>query len=184
MKLDETQMARVREWIDQGLKVADIQNRLVNEFDIRLTYMEARFLLDDLQLRPKDPPPAPKPPAAPAGGPSGVGGLGGAGAVSGKGPALPPGATALTGPTGIPLTTTPMPGQSAGKVSVSVDNLARPGALVSGKVTFSDGQQADWQMDQYGRLGVAPRTMGYKPTQADVASFQAELEAAMARLGY
>jgi hypothetical protein len=79
---------------------------------------------------------------------------------------------------------TPLSGDAAGKVAVSMDSITRPGALVSGKVTFSDGQSADWQMDQYGRLGVAPKTPGYKPSQSDVASFQAELETALARLGY
>jgi hypothetical protein len=56
MNLDESQTARVREWIGQGLKVADVQTRLADEFGVRLTYMEARLLLDDLKLRPKDAP--------------------------------------------------------------------------------------------------------------------------------
>ena len=177
MKLDDAQMARVRQWIEQGMKVAEVQNRLAEEFGLRLTYMEARFLLDDLQLKPKDPPPAPKA-AANVGGSSLASagretpGVGGGSAGGG-----------LAGPSGAPLKTTPMGGVPGG-VSVSVDSLARPGALVSGKVTFSDGQGADWQMDQYGRLGLAPKVPGYKPTQADLASFQAELEAAMARMGY
>src|SRR5438034_1897440 len=38
-----------------------------------------------------------------------------------------------------------------GGVSVDVDQIARPGAVVSGKVTFSDGQKADWYLDQTGR---------------------------------
>ena len=63
MNLDEAQTARVREWIEQGLKVSDIQTRLAQELGIHLTYMDARLLLDDLKLRPKDPPPS----AAPSG---------------------------------------------------------------------------------------------------------------------
>ncbi len=98
------------------------------------------------------------------------------------------GGLGLSGPSGNPLAAAPppgpVPGAGGGKVSVAMDAITRPGALASGKVTFSDGQTADWQMDQYGRLGVAPKTPGYKPNQADVASFQAELEAALARLGY
>ncbi len=189
MKLDDAQMTRVRTWIEQGMKVAEIQNRLSEEFGLRLTYMEARFLLDDLQLRPKDPTPPPAPAPAPAsatsGGAAGAGGalspgsnlVGGSGAGRG-------GAPALSGPSGAPLKMAPLAGDAASKVVVSMDSITRPGALVSGKVTFSDGQSADWQMDQYGRLGVAPKVPGYKPSQADVASFQAELEAALARLGY
>jgi len=184
MKLDDAQMTQVRAWIDQGMKVAEIQNRLTEESGLRLTYMEARFLLDDLQLRPKDPAPAPAPAPAAAlvGGPQSTGSVlvGGPGAVG----AVPAGGATLSGPSGAPLKMTPLGSGPAGKVAVSMDSITRPGALASGNVTFSDGQSADWQMDQYGRLGVAPKTPGYKPSQADVASFQAELESALARLGY
>jgi hypothetical protein len=69
-------------------------------------------------------------------------------------------------------------------VSVTVDQLARPGAIVSGKVAFSDGQQADWHLDQTGRLGVAPRQQGYKPSAADVQQFQAALEKEISRMGF
>lgn len=78
----------------------------------------------------------------------------------------------------------PLAGDGGGKVAVEVDQLARPGALVSGRVTFSDGQVAEWQLDQHGRLGLAARTPGYRPAQADLALFQAELEGALARMGY
>ncbi len=71
-----------------------------------------------------------------------------------------------------------------GKVSVGVDQIARPGAIVSGKVTFSDGQTADWYLDQTGRLGVVPKQTGYKPSQADVQDFQITLQQEIAKLGY
>ena len=63
----------------------------------------------------------------------------------------------------------PLPGDEAslppggGKVSVTVDQITKPGAIVSGKVTFSDGQNAEWYLDQAGRLGVVPKQQGYKP---------------------
>src|ERR1051325_5306120 len=71
MKLTDTQKQQVAAWIEQGLKLSEVQNKLAAEFDARLTYMEVRFLIDDLKLKPKDPeppkpPPAPAPPAAPA----------------------------------------------------------------------------------------------------------------------
>ena len=75
----------------------------------------------------------------------------------------------------------PAPG---GKVSVGVDQIARPGAIVSGKVTFSDGQTADWYLDQAGRLGVVPKQQGYKPSAADVQEFQLALQQEVAKLGY
>ncbi|MCU0782715.1 MAG: hypothetical protein MUF81_01435 [Verrucomicrobia bacterium] len=78
----------------------------------------------------------------------------------------------------------PGPTQAAGGVSVSVAEIARPGAMASGQVTFSDGQQAEWYLDQTGRLGVIPKQQGYKPTAADVQQFQMALEREMAKMGF
>ena len=64
----------------------------------------------------------------------------------------------------------------SGKVSVTIDQITRPGAMVSGRTTFSDGQTAEWYLDQTGRLGLNPSTPGYRPSQQDVMDFQAELE--------
>jgi hypothetical protein len=160
MNLTEEQRQRVAAWISQGAKLSEIQTRLASEFGIKVTYMEARFLVDDLKLTPKDPEP-PKvtvpeaKPAAPAPAPGQ--------ALPGNEPALP-----VVG----------------GKVSVSVDQIARPGAIVSGKVTFSDGETADWYLDQTGRLGVVPKQQGYKPSPADVQDFQLALQQEVAKLGY
>ena len=63
-----------------------------------------------------------------------------------------------------------------GKVSVTIDQITRPGAMVSGRTTFSDGQSAEWYFDQTGRLGLNPSTPGYRPSQQDVMDFQIELE--------
>ena len=72
----------------------------------------------------------------------------------------------------------------ASKVVVTVDQITRPGAIVSGKVAFSDGQLADWYLDQAGRLGVVPKQQGYKPSAADVQDFQLALQQEVAKLGY
>jgi hypothetical protein len=69
-------------------------------------------------------------------------------------------------------------------VSLSVDQLARPGALMSGKVTFSDGNTAAWQLDQSGRLGLIPQQAGYRPPAADVEQFQMALEAELSKAGF
>ncbi|HEY5779157.1 MAG TPA: hypothetical protein VIT00_10500 [Terrimicrobiaceae bacterium] len=68
------------------------------------------------------------------------------------------------------------PPPAAGKVSVTIDQITRPGAMVSGRATFSDGQTAEWYLDQTGRLGLNPSTPGYRPSQQDVMDFQMELE--------
>ena len=70
-----------------------------------------------------------------------------------------------------------------GGVSVKVDTVTRPGALVSGKVSFSDGNTADWYLDQMGRLGLVPGQQGYRPSPADVQSFQEQLQTELQSLG-
>ena len=162
MNLDEAQRQQVAAWIAAGAKLSEIQNRLLSEFGKKLTYMEVRFLVDDLKLTPKDPEP-PKVIAPPAAAKPAVD----AAALPGDEAALPP---------------TMQPG--GGGVSVSVDQLTKPGAMISGKVTFSDGQIADWYLDQTGRLGVVPKQAGYKPSATDVQNFQAALQQEIAKLGF
>ena len=50
MNLDEAQRQKVVEWIGQGLKLSEIQNRLISELGLTLTYMDVRLLVDDLKL--------------------------------------------------------------------------------------------------------------------------------------
>jgi hypothetical protein len=146
MTLDDTQKKRVTAWIDEGLKLSEIQKRIETELGLRMTYMELRFLVDELKVMPKDVDPP-------------------------KIPTLP------TPPPAVPATPPP------GGIAVSVDTVTRPGALVSGSVTFSDGQTATWYLDQTGRLGVMPQQQGYKPSQADVQAFQTELQVELQKLG-
>ncbi len=154
MNLNDAQQKTITEWVAGGMKLADVQTRIGSEFGLQLTYMEVRFLVDDLKLRLTDPEP-PKPVAPPT-------------------PAAPVAAPEAP----------PSPADAAGQVSVSVDKIARAGTMVSGSVTFSDGANADWYLDQTGRLGVVPTVQGYKPTQADVLQFQAALEREMSKMGF
>lgn len=71
-----------------------------------------------------------------------------------------------------------------GVVNVTLDTLTLPGALVSGKVTFSDGETAIWMLDQSGRPGLDPDTPGYRPSQKDVMEFQVQLRALIEKSGY
>lgn len=64
---------------------------------------------------------------------------------------------------------------ATGVVSVTMDHLALPGSLVSGRVTFSDGETGVWMLDQTGRPGLDPDTPGYRPSQEDVMEFQTQL---------
>jgi hypothetical protein len=153
MNLNESQQKTVAEWITAGAKLAEVQSRLASEFGLTMTYMEVRFLVDDLKLRLKDP----EPPKV----------------------AAPPPAAASTAPETIPA-----PAATGGQVAVTVDQIAKPGAMVSGGVTFSDGMTADWYLDQTGRLGLVAKQPGYKPSPTDIPQFQAALEREMAKLGF
>src|ERR1043165_3164833 len=112
MTLDEEKKQKVASWIEQGLKLSDIQSKLASELGLHMTYMEVRLLVNDLKLIPKDQPP----PQARA-------------QISGK--ATPPAAALSPGPGAaepfpeeFPAAQEPAPG-GAGQVSVSVDQLAR-----------------------------------------------------------
>ena len=67
---------------------------------------------------------------------------------------------------------TPVP---TGFVTTTMDSLTLPGALVSGKVVFSDGETGVWMLDQTGRPGLDPDTEGYRPSEGDIKEFQVQL---------
>jgi len=161
MNLDDAQRKKVAEWIKQGFKLSKIQNRLASELGLHLTYMDVRLLVDDLKLTPKD---VEQPKTA-------------AGVLS-----APGAPTAASKQAGAPQAAGPAPGP--GSVSVDVDQVARPGAVVSGKVTFTDGNVAEWYFDQAGRLGLLPQKTGYRPSASDLQQFQAVLDAELSQLGF
>ena len=170
MNLDDAQKKKVTEWIAQGLKLSEIQKRLGDELGLRLTYMEARFLVDDLKLMPKDTE-RPKPVE-----------------LSGKpvdqGTNAPVAGEEPSEKTAESLPEGELPKPGAGNVKVMVDQIARPGAVVSGSVTFSDGNTAAWYLDQFARLGLAPKKQGYKPPAPDLQEFQMELQNELAKMGF
>ncbi|MEO8426753.1 MAG: hypothetical protein ABI651_06535 [Verrucomicrobiota bacterium] len=169
MNLNDAQKKSVVEWIAQGMKLSEIQRRINSEFGIVMTYIEVRFLVDDLKLTPKDPEP-PKPVAVAGGQSPGDSTIGGPANMKGE-----PEKGMSEANQGVP------PG---GGVSVKVATVARPGALVSGSVTFSDGNSAEWHLDQTGRLGLSPKLPGYKPSPADLEAFQIELQEELQKLGF
>lgn len=71
-----------------------------------------------------------------------------------------------------------------GVVTVDIDNIALPGAMISGKVTFSDGETGIWMLDQYGRPGLDTDTPGYRPSQEDIMEFQKQLSEVVRKNGY
>lgn len=145
------QLQQVTRWVAEGATLSDVQRRLASEFGISLTYMDVRFLVDDLGAVLQDKPE----------------------------PAQPPGEPLVAEPAAAPAAASAPAG-----VSVTTDTLARPGAMVSGKVTFSDGQVADWYVDNEGRPGLVPSTPGYRPSPEDIQKFQVLLDEEFRKLGY
>jgi hypothetical protein len=163
INLDEAQRKTVTAWIHEGLKLSDIQKRLGAELGLNLTYMEVRLLVDDLKLTPKDVEP-PK-----------------AAELSNSAADTAQAAPGTPARPANPLSPAAPP--APGGVSVTVDEIARPGTVASGRVSFTDGQSAEWYLDQMGRLGLMPKQQGYRPPASDVAAFQAELQNQLARYG-
>lgn len=69
----------------------------------------------------------------------------------------------------------PEPAAGGGRVSVTLDEVTRPGAAVSGRITFSDGEKGLWMIDQMGRPGLDTDTPGYRPSEEDLMAFEQEL---------
>ena len=154
MNLTPEQIEQVRQWLDEGASLSDVQARLRSDFGLHPTFFDVRMLVMDIGAQVKDKvaqvnaddvtkvelPPKPGADAAPAG---------------------------------------------PGGVAVTVDTIqAIPGALVSGSVTFSDGNKARWFFDQMGRFGFEPELPGYQPSAEDSRAFQTQLQAEISRRGY
>ncbi|MEO6786024.1 MAG: hypothetical protein ABI318_07815 [Chthoniobacteraceae bacterium] len=161
MQLTDEQKQKVSAWIADGMKLSDIQVRLGEDCELRMTYMDVRMLVDDLKLVPKDPPAPVAEKTEPA--------------ASGAAVPAPAEATSVVADSAAP---------SKAKISLTVDQIARPGTMVSGSVTFSDGKTGAWYLDQQGRLGVVPGDQGYRPPEGDVEEFQVMLDRELQKLGY
>lgn len=196
MTLTPEQKQSVSAWVAAGDNLSIIQKKLAEEFKISMTYRDVRFLVDDLNLELKDaapkadasdvtkaqvPPPGATttPPRNPPGEKKGFVdklkekvGLGGDEADS------PPPEEEFPEDAGIPADA------PAGSLTLDVDRIMRPGTVVSGTVTFSDGVSGKWGLDQYGRLMLDTGIKGYQPSPADVQTFQRELQAHLQRQGY
>lgn len=169
-ELSSAQIAQIKEWASEGAQLDDIQKKLKESEDVNLTYMETRFLVLDLEItlqseveevpeeeaEPLEPAEAVAPeetasplPSAPAQPP--------AQSAQGSQPASAPHAELTSG------------------VELHVDQVALPESMVSGSVTFSDGEKATWYIDVEGRLGMETVSDSYTPSEAELSSFQSAL---------
>ena len=155
MELSDAQKASVTQWVQEGRTLADVQRGLREEFEVSMTYMDVRFLVDDLDIQvveeeeeevledaaEAEPTEATEPEVVEEGG--------------------------------------------TGAVTVDVDAIMQPGSLVSGTVVFSDGVSLGWQLSAAGQLGLIPGDdPEYRPNPEDVQSFQTQLEEVLRQKGY
>jgi hypothetical protein len=174
MSLTPEQTKAVSEWVAAGDNLFTIQKKLADQLKVSMTYMDVRFLVDDLNLTLKDAAPkadasdvskAPAPKAEPerkgflekAKEKLGLSGDAGADPVAEEEP-----------PAGV-------------RVAVDKVNL-NPHAMATGTVVFSDGVTGKWIVDLQGRPGLTDVSKpGYRPTPADAQAFMQELSYALQR---
>jgi len=170
MTLSPEQKQAVATWVAAGDNLSTVQKKLQDEFQVSMTYMDVRFLVDDLDLSLQDPAPtadtsdvSKTPSAAPN--PSGATETHSDADDIPEPDALPPDAGAAGSETAL------------ANVAVTIDPVTLlPGALASGTVRFSDGVTGKWMVDNYGRPGFTEVSQpGYQPSPADAQAFIQEL---------
>jgi hypothetical protein len=153
--LSQEQHQLIEQWAAEGANLNQIQDRLRTECSMTLTYMETRLLILELGVKIQDKP-RETPPEEKT-----------------DSEIAPPSADEVV----------PTP-EADGGVKVTVDDLPTPGAIVSGKASFSDGNTVDWFMDQTGRFGLRGPAPGYQPPAADIPAFQRELDTQLSVRGF
>ena len=152
--LTEEQISAMKQWAEEGSDLSDIQKRLKGQLGLNVTYMDTRLLVLDLGIEimgEANDDESPEPEEAEP--------------VSAEEAVIVDPGQAEAGEGEPP----------DGSVQVTTDEISRPGAVISGTVTFSDGEKAIWLIDEYGRPGLEPETSGYQPTEADLGEFEKHL---------
>lgn len=163
MELNDAQKQAVAKWLAEKKGIGEIQKLLAEQFSLSLTYMDVRLLLVDLNLQVKDKE-IPKHTSADLAAPAGPG----------KGKPATPDAFAMPGE----------PETAGVGVSISVDQIIKPGAIASGSVTFRNGVTASWALDDFGRLAIDAGRKGHRPSQEELQEFQLKLSQELQRRGF
>jgi hypothetical protein len=141
-QLNAEQISAIKSWASEGAQLPEIQERIREEMNHPVTYMDTRFLILDLGIElqvEKEPEPTPE-----------------------------------TDESSLP---------TEGTTHATMDAVPLPGSLVSGKVTFSDGESGVWTLDQTGRPTLDFDTVGYQPSREDIMEFQVQLRALIEQSG-
>ncbi len=160
MQLNDTQKNAVRQWIAEGCGLTEIQKRLNDEFKLSMTFLDLRFLVLDLGLAVKEQEKS-----------------------TNAGLDLSKAAPRQAEEEAADLEPSDLNPESAGGVTVTLDRIVKPGAVISGTVQFSDGVSATWLLDQVGRLAIDAGKPNYRPSQEDVQAFQVELRNLLQKRG-
>ncbi|OIR06541.1 hypothetical protein GALL_114590 [mine drainage metagenome] len=197
MDLSLEQKQAVAQWVANGDSLSAIQQKMTEQFKVSLTYMDVRFLVDDLNLELKDAKPAANPsdvtqaPAAqehsaPAGRPEKKGFIEKMKEKVGLGAQEPAGEVASQEESFEEEFAEDAAPAGGGSVTVTVDKVTLiPSALASGTVRFSDGVTGKWIVDQYGRPGFTEISQpGYRPSPEDAQDFMRQLSLALQQNGY
>jgi hypothetical protein len=165
MTLTPEQKQKVSEWVAAGDNLYAVQKKLVEVLKVSMTYMDVRFLVDDLNLELKDP--APKADASDV-----------SKTPAPKAPATPAVADAAPAEEEFPEDAVPPTGAA---VQVTVDKVnLNPNAMATGTVTFPDGVTGKWMVDLQGRPGLIDVSQpGYRPSPANAQAFMQELSLAL-----
>lgn len=155
----------IADGIAQGLSLSKIQDALA-EKGTHITYMEIRLLASEIESAQLEKLNKPKP------------------KQEKKAPEKPQGLEEeddedLSTPGDEPAEGEEPAAPQAGKTTVELSPIAKPGTVANGSVKFGSGVTADWFLDQTGRLGLS-NTTG-KPTETDIMEFQDELQKLFSR---
>lgn len=159
IQLTQEQKDLVKQWVAAGDNLSDIQKKIRDEFKLPVTFIDVRFLVLDLGLSIRE-----KADSKPA-----------SLDLSKPKPAAEQEEAGLEEEEA---------GDLPGGVTVELDRVMKPGALASGSARFSDGQTAQWTLDQFGRLGLSAGKPGYRPSQEDLQAFQQELARILQSRGF
>lgn len=162
----------IREKLNEGLSLSDVQKLLDSEYGLKMTYFELRMIVSTLDINwsnqekkhapvitpssvPEPPKQAPQKQEAP----------------KADANPEPPDDDDDDGDT--------EPGEDGG-TQVTMDDVPIPGAVMSGHVVFASGASGKWVFNRMGQLGLAELDEGSeKPSQEDLMLFQQELQAMM-----
>ncbi len=156
----------------EGHNLSKIQDMLAEQ-GVKMTFMELRLIASEIETtfwQQAEPAPEPAPEekkpaqdAAPA-------------AEADDFPEDGPSDESLPPEESVPSADVPADGEAAprGRTTVTLDQLARPGFLATGGVTFGSGASGNWCLDQMGRL-MFEKLEG-KPDRQDLQEFQLELQ--------